>query len=264
MNVQMLIALMQAHGVRRVIVSPGTTHMELVAGLQFNGGFDMYSSIDERGAAYMACGMAAKTGEPVAIICTESVASRNYASAMTFAYYNQLPVLAITGLHGYAQIGHLNTQVIDRSVSPSDMFRLKVQLPLIKDEEDIWESNVLINRALLELRHRGGGPVHIDLPISKSRTFSVKQLQDTRVIRRYCPGDRLPSIAGGYIRPRFFLGHTRRLRRRRSRRLTLFVRPMTPLCSAATAAVTEVNMRSCQPWPQARTRRMTYSRELSC
>ena len=86
LNVQMLIALMQEHKIKRVVVSPGGTHNEIIAGLQYNGGFELYSTVDERGAAYMACGMAAESGEPVAIICTESVASRNYYPAMTEAY----------------------------------------------------------------------------------------------------------------------------------------------------------------------------------
>ena len=196
----MLISLMAAHGIKRVVVSPGTTHMELVAGLQFNGGFEMYSCVDERGAAFLACGMAARSGEPVAVICTESVASRNYNSAMTDAYYRQLPVLAITGVHGYSRIGHLHTQIIDRSVSPKDTFKLKVQLPDIKSAEDVWMSNVLINKALLELGHRGGGPVHIDLPWSGSQDFTVKQLRETRVIRRYCKKDELPELRGGGVR----------------------------------------------------------------
>lgn len=207
-NVQMLIALMLEHGVRRVVVSPGTTHMEFIAGLQLNGEFEMYSTVDERGAAYMAVGMAAESGEPVAVVCTESVASRNYFAAMTEAYYRQIPVLAITGVHGYEKIGHLHSQIIDRSVSPKDTFRLKVQLPDIKDEEDAWESNTQINRALLELRRHGGGPVHIDIPASKSMDyFTVKELPSPRVIKRYYVNDALPSMPQGRIA--VFLGtHT--------------------------------------------------------
>ena len=202
-NIQMLISLMQAHGVKRVIVSPGGTHNEIVVGLQYNGNFEMYSTVDERGAAYMAVGMAAESREPVAIICTESVASRNYFPALTEAYYRQLPILVITGVHHYNRIGHLYQQVIDRSVSPNDTFRYKAQLPVIEDfDADVWQSNVLINEALLELRRHGGGPVHIDLPRSNEETwasYSASQLFEPRVIRRYFLNDRLPAIPQGKI-----------------------------------------------------------------
>ncbi len=200
LNVQMLIALMEVHGVRRAIISPGGTHNEIVVGLQYNGGFELYSTVDERGAAYMALGMAAECGEPVAIICTESVASRNYLPAMTEAYYRQLPILAITGVHGYSKIGHLHAQIIDRSISPNDTFVEKVHLPEIKDEDDMWESNILINKALLALKHHGGGPVHIDLPRNDDREFASyteKQLIQPRIIRRYTACSQLPEIKHG-------------------------------------------------------------------
>ncbi|MCS3133314.1 hypothetical protein NXW30_12495 [Phocaeicola vulgatus] len=38
----------------------------------------MYSCVDERSAAYMACGIAAESGEPIVVTCTEATASRNY------------------------------------------------------------------------------------------------------------------------------------------------------------------------------------------
>lgn len=198
-NIQMLLALMLDYGVRRVVVSPGTTHFEIVAGMQYSGKFLMYSEVDERAAAYMAVGMAAESGEPVALVCTESVASRNYYPAITEAYYRHLPVLAITGVHSYSMIGNLHPQIIDRSVSPSDTFRIKVHLPELKDEEDVWESELLINKALLELRHRGGGPVHIDLPRTNERTaavsFTAKELCVPRVIHRFTGDDVLPPIS---------------------------------------------------------------------
>ena len=62
-NVQTLIALMKHHGVRRVVASPGTTNITFVASIQQDPFFKVYSSVDERSAAYIACGMAAETGD---------------------------------------------------------------------------------------------------------------------------------------------------------------------------------------------------------
>lgn len=202
LNVQMLISLMQAHGIHKVIISPGGTHNEIIMGFQYNGSFELYSTVDERGAAYMAVGMAAASQEPVAIICTESVASRNYLPAMTEAYYRQLPVLAITGVHSYSKIGHLHSQIIDRTVSPIDTFIEKVHLSEIKNSDDVWASNILINRAILALKHHGGGPVHIDLPRNDDREFASyteKQLIQARVIRRYSSEDLLPEMNQGKV-----------------------------------------------------------------
>ena len=77
-NIQILVALMKHNGIRRVVASPGTTNITFVACLQSDPFFTVWSSVDERSAAYMACGIAAETGEPVALSCTGATASRNY------------------------------------------------------------------------------------------------------------------------------------------------------------------------------------------
>jgi len=74
-NVQIVIALLKAHGIRRIIASPGTTNMTFVVSVENDPWFSVWSSVDERSAAYLACGMAAETGEPVAISCTGATAS---------------------------------------------------------------------------------------------------------------------------------------------------------------------------------------------
>lgn len=197
-SVQILIALLRKHGIKRAIISPGTTNLEFAAGLQYCGEFELYSAVDERSAAYMACGMAAATKEPVIITCTEATASRDYYPGLTEAYYRKLPVLAVTGVHRYAEIGHLQPQIIDRSVSARDALVMKVQLPIIKDKEDIWQTEIDVNKALLALRHRGGGPVHIDLPCcNDDYQFDLSQLPDSRMINRYSYNDTLPVVPEG-------------------------------------------------------------------
>lgn len=199
-SIQILIALLKKHGIKYVITSPGGTNLEINAGLQYDGSFNMYSSVDERSAAYMACGMAGETGEAVAITCTEATASRDYFPGITEAFYRKLPIIVITGVHRYSQIGHLKPQVIDRSISPSDTFICKVQLPVIKDEEDIWTTEIMVNKAILALRKNGGGPVHIDLPCcNDDYDFSTKELPEVKVINRFYEGEVLPKIPNGKI-----------------------------------------------------------------
>ena len=86
-SVQILISLLKQHGIKKVVASPGTTNITLVASLQQDDWFNMYSSVDERSAAYIACGMAAESGEPVVLTCTGATASRNYLPGLTEAYY---------------------------------------------------------------------------------------------------------------------------------------------------------------------------------
>ena len=199
-NVQMLVALLKKHEIKKVIASPGTTNLEFVATLQHDNEFEMYSCVDERSAAYMACGLAAESGEPVVITCTEATASRDYYPGLTEAYHRKLPVLAVTCLHDYSLIGHLEPQVIDRSVSPVDSIKLKVNIPTIKDANDEWNSMVLMNKAILELTRNGGGPVHINLPwMDRGFDLVERVLPDVHAIYRYFPEDVLPQLPEGRI-----------------------------------------------------------------
>ncbi len=195
-----IVALLKKHGIKKVVAAPGTTDINLVASLQHDGSFEMYSCIDERSAAYMACGIASETGEPVVIICTEATASRDFLPGLTEAYHRKLPILAITGHHGTHLIGHLTPQTIDRSVSPNDCLRLKVDLPILKDDTDVWQCQLRINQAILELTRHGGGPAHINMPYPiVNHDFSVKELPQVRVIKRYCNSDSLPVLPKGRI-----------------------------------------------------------------
>ena len=69
-NAQVLIALLKSYNIKHVIASPGSTNQALVGSLQFDEFFTVYSAVDERSAAYMACGMAAELDEPVVLSCT--------------------------------------------------------------------------------------------------------------------------------------------------------------------------------------------------
>lgn len=198
-HVQILIALLKTYGIRKVIASPGTTNITFVASLQQDPFFDIYSAADERSAAYMACGLAAESGEPVVLSCTGATASRNYLPGLTEAYYKKLPILAVTSVQSMANVGHIIPQVIDRSVVAKDVARLSVCLPVIKDENDAWACEVKVNQALLALKRHGGGPVHINLETSYSRDFSVKQLPEVRVIDRITFHDEFPTLPDGHV-----------------------------------------------------------------
>lgn len=195
-NTQILIALMKYHKIKKIIVSPGATNVCFVASIQYDSYFELYSAVDERSAAYMACGLAAECHEPVALSCTGATASRNYAPALTEAYYRKLPVLAITSTQNIAKIGHHIAQVIDRTSLMNDLVKISVQAPSVYSDEDQWLLEVNINKALLELRRKSGGPVHINLQTVYSKNFSVRELPSVQVIDRFTLEDNLPSLDG--------------------------------------------------------------------
>lgn len=196
---QIIIALLKAHGINKVVASPGTTNMTLVASMQQDSFFTMYSSVDERSAAYIACGLAAETGESVVITCTEATASRNYMSGLTEAYYRKLPIIAITATHGINQVGHLHAQVIDRQQQPNDIVKKSICIPASITPEDEKVNETKINTAILELNRHGGGPIHINLESRSNKNFSIKELPPVHIIKRIMPYDIFPQIPNGTI-----------------------------------------------------------------
>lgn len=193
-NVQVLVSLLKKHGIKRIIASPGTTNVAFVRSVQIDPYFEVFSSVDERSAAYMACGLASESGEPVVLSCTGATASRNYLPGLTEAYYRKLPVLAITSTRDVSKYGHYEDQVIDRTVLPKDVAKISVKLPTVKDNDDMWECVIGANRAIMELSRNGGGPVHINLTTTYTRSYTTKELPDVRMIQRITINDTFPEL----------------------------------------------------------------------
>ena len=198
-SILILISLLKQHGIKKCVLSPGATNITLVASLQQDSYFELYSSVDERSAAYIACGLAAECGEPVLLSCTGATASRNYLPGLTEAYYRKLPILAVTSTQIISRIGHHIAQVIDRRSIQNDVALLSEYIPVTKDETEAWSNMVKINRALLELHHHGGGPVHLNVETAYSRDYSIKELPKARMIRRIMPDDSFPELPKGRI-----------------------------------------------------------------
>lgn len=193
-NIQLLIAGLKKHNIKKIIVSPGTTNVMFVASVQQDSWFELFSAPDERTAAYIACGMAHQTGETIVLTCTGATASRNYMPGLTEAYYRKLPVLVITSVMGDTLSNSNHPQVIDRSVIPNDIAKLSVTLPEVNCENDVWKCTLLINQALLELHRNGGGPVHINVIASFSYFFETNSLPAFNKMERFIIDDDFPNI----------------------------------------------------------------------
>lgn len=198
-NVQIVVALLKAYGIKRIVASPGATNVTFVVSVQFDPFFEVYSCVDERSAAYMACGMAAETGEPVVLSCTGATSSRNYMPALTEAYYRKLPILAITSSQESCRMGQLIPQVTDRTTPPSDVVRRSFQIGLVKDDVDAWDRTLKANAALSAVRRQDYGPVHINLETRQPRNYFVEKLPCVKKIDFYEDEEQFPTLTQGKI-----------------------------------------------------------------
>ena len=216
-NIQIILSLLKQFGISKVVASPGTQNMSLVTSMDRDPFFKVYSAADERSAAYIACGMAAETGEAVVLSCTGATASRNYIPGLTEAFYRHLPIVAITSTERVTAVGHNIAQVIDRGTLLNDIAKMSVLARCVDVEDDEWDCLVQVNKALLELNHRGRGPVHINLEKSTSEIYSVEQIPVSRKIERVCLGDAFPELDKGKI--------------------AIFIGSHTPFCELETQAI---------------------------
>lgn len=184
-NAQVVLALLKQYNIKKIVVSPGTTNVPIARAVQMDPFFEGYSAVDERGAAYLAGGLAFATGEPVVISCTGATASRDYIPGLTEAYYRGLPVVAITSQHHSPRMSDLMPQMTDRSVSQNDIKRFDADLPLIKDDEDRRACVQLVNEALYTATRHDAGPVHINLPVGNLYSFTTPTLPDVQKIDVY-------------------------------------------------------------------------------
>ena len=193
-SIQILVAVLKANKIRKIVVSPGTTHISFFVSAVNDGSFEMYSAVDERGAAYLACGLSSESGEPVVITCTGATASRNYLPGLTEAFHRKLPILAVTASQDFIRNGNLSAQYIDRSNQASETVKMSVQIPIVRSDADEYQAILKINKAVLELFRHGGGPVHIDLASAYNNSFTVDDLSHVRVFQRFFYDSILPEI----------------------------------------------------------------------
>ena len=198
-NAQIVVYLLKQYGIKKVVASPGATNVPIVASLQNDPYFEMYSAADERSAAYMACGLAEESGEPVVLSCTGATASRNYMPGLTEAFYRKLPIVAVTSTCSISKIGHLMAQCIDRTQLPNDIALASVHIKPINNKEEEHDAILNVNKALNTINKNGGGPVHINIATSYSRDFTIKDLPTAKVIKRYNIFSSLPILPNGKI-----------------------------------------------------------------
>lgn len=210
-NVLQLVALLKAHGITHIVLSPGSRNSPLIHSFATDREFSCYSVVDERSAAFFALGIIQATGKPVAVCCTSGTAALNLGPAVAEAYYQQLPLLAITADRPPAWIGQMDGQTIPQTDLFRTITRRSVQLPEIENEE--WYCNRLVNEAILALDNGIKGPAHINIPLGEPLFgFNRATLPPVRIIRQSVQGymihkeDRYDRRFAGYSKRMIIVG----------------------------------------------------------
>lgn len=184
-SVQILVALLKKFEIKDIVLSPGGSDIPIIHSIEEDSFFTCYSVVDERSAAYFAMGVAQEKQRPCACVCTSGTAVCNYLPGITEAFYQDVPVVAITADKNPYYQDQLETQKIKQDHIFDGVTKKSVDLPLVKTQEDAWLCNRLVNEALLELNHHGSGPIHINIPIvGATNIYDCNTLPDERKITR--------------------------------------------------------------------------------
>ena len=183
-NVNILTALLVAHGVRHAVVCPGSRNAPIVHNLNACPKISCYPVTDERSAGFYALGMAQALRQPVVVCVTSGTALLNLAPVVAEAFYQHQPLVVISADRPPQWIDQLDGQTLPQPDALGRFVKKAVSLPEPVDEEQHWYCNRLVNEALLACVHQGSGPVHINVPISEPLfDFSVKTLPQERKIK---------------------------------------------------------------------------------
>ena len=203
-QVNQLTSLLIAHGIRDVVVCPGSRNATIVHNLHEAGeeNFTLHPVTDERSAAFVALGIALATQEPTAVCVTSGSALLGCIPAVAEAYYRHIPLLVISADRPQAWIGQMDGQTLPQN-GALQPYCPTAQINPAKDEEDHWKNNYLINAALLSLRDNGGQPAHINVSIAEPMfSFTSESLPKERIIEKVCrksptplPEDLLRAVA---------------------------------------------------------------------
>lgn len=140
--------------------------------------------VDERSAAFVALGMAARSGEPVAICCTSGSALLNYAPALAEAFYRHVPLIAVSADRPSEWIDQADSQTMRQRGALSSVTKKCVDIAV-----DVSEvvSDRLVNEAVLSALQEPRGPVHINVQLAPPLGRTEKAEVRPRVIRMMEP-----------------------------------------------------------------------------
>lgn len=189
-SIQLLIACLKVYNVKHVVLSPGGSDIPLIHSIETDDFFTCYSVIDERSAVYFGIGVSQIHNEPVACICTSGTAVSNYLPGITEAFYQNVPIIAITADKNPYFQGQIETQKIEQHHIFGEVCRKAVTLNLNHDENDDWYNERLIKEAILTAIHGSKGPVQINIPVVGSyNQYNVEKLPSIRKVEIVKPED---------------------------------------------------------------------------
>ncbi|ROS76702.1 2-succinyl-5-enolpyruvyl-6-hydroxy-3-cyclohexene-1-carboxylic-acid synthase [Cellulomonas sp. PhB143] len=172
---RVLVAELLAHGVRDVVLCPGSRSAPLayaLADAEVRGEVRLHVRVDERSAGFLALGLAkgaALAGEPaaVAVVTTSGTATANLHPAVLEAHHGGVPLVVVTADRPHELRGTGANQTTDQVGLYGSAVRHAVDVPAPDgrpgEERDLRAVLARALTAALGTRTGDPGPVHLDV-----------------------------------------------------------------------------------------------------
>ncbi|HWB64324.1 MAG TPA: 2-succinyl-5-enolpyruvyl-6-hydroxy-3-cyclohexene-1-carboxylic-acid synthase [Chitinophagales bacterium] len=155
-------------GIRKVVFSPGSRSAPLVIAFSQMEEIECLVIPDERVAGYFALGMAQQLQQPVALVCTSGTAVLNYGPAIAEAFYQQIPLLALTADRpaGAAQKGE--NQAIEQAFVFEKLSNGSFDINGdAATTEELRQTAIDMELAIEKTTYPIPGPVHVNIRLSE-------------------------------------------------------------------------------------------------
>ncbi len=152
-------------GITDVVICPGSRSAPLVLAFVRHGAFRTHVFSDERSAAFIALGIAQRTGRPVVLICTSGSAAYNFAPAVAEAFFQQIPLVVLTADRPKEWIDQLDGQTIRQTNLFAGHAKRAWELNADYTHQDsAWYAQRVFNEAIYTAFEAPNGPVHVNFP----------------------------------------------------------------------------------------------------
>jgi len=167
-NISLLADIFIKSGLTDIVISPGSRNAPIILSFANRFGINAFNIVDERSAAFFALGLALNSKKTVALACTSGSAVLNYASAISEAFYQKVPLLVLTADRPPQLIDVGDGQTIKQKDIYKNYIKTSYQLPILLDSQEKFKTaERIINEAISNCLFPEPGPVHINIPFDE-------------------------------------------------------------------------------------------------
>jgi 2-succinyl-5-enolpyruvyl-6-hydroxy-3-cyclohexene-1-carboxylate synthase len=162
---------LQRVGIQNIVVCPGSRSTPLALAIAAQPAIHTWLHVDERSAAFFALGMAKRSAQPVALLCTSGTAAANFFPALVEAKLTHVSLLVLTSDRPHELRENGAPQTIDQTRLYGSHVKWSVDVALPEATNGALRYiRTLADRATALTTALPAGPVHLNFPLREPLT----------------------------------------------------------------------------------------------